>query len=115
MMAAEAIKKGTATRWNDEATAVRSLQAAFDAWIKKPSNVKRLDPWLKKQSHNPSFDPRRDLLDFEWQLRDEGSLGRVRVKDGVKGERTGNRVVIQLKYAGKHKAGRYVVYTSYPK
>ncbi|WP_406174070.1 RICIN domain-containing protein [Streptomyces sp. NBC_00996] len=114
-MANAAEAKGRASRWNDEATAVRSVQAAFDAWIKKPSNVKRLDRWLKEQSHNPVFDPRHDLLDFEWQLRNEGSLGRVWVKDGVQGERTGNRVVVQLKYAGKHKPSRYVVYTSYPK
>ncbi|MGW7410173.1 polymorphic toxin-type HINT domain-containing protein [Streptomyces sp. NPDC054833] len=113
-MAADAEKKGRASRWNDEATAVESVQAAFDAWIKKPSNVKRLDKWLKDQSHNPAFDPRHDLLEFKWQLRDKGSLGRVWVKDGVQGERTGNTVVVQLKYAGKHKPSRYVVYTSYP-
>ncbi|MFG2474717.1 polymorphic toxin-type HINT domain-containing protein [Streptomyces fagopyri] len=114
MMAAEAIKKGTATRWNDEATAAKSVQAAFDAWIKKPSNVKRLDKWVKEQAHNPAFDPRHDLLDFKWQLRDQGSLGRVWVKDGVQGERTGNTVLVHLKYAGKHKPSKYVVYTSYP-
>ncbi|MET8097910.1 RICIN domain-containing protein [Streptomyces sp. NPDC005236] len=114
-MANAAKAKGRASRWNDEATAVRSVQAAFDAWIKKPKNVQRLDSWLTEQSRNPAFDPRHDLLGFEWQLRNEGSLGRVWVKDGVQGERTGNRVVVQLKYAGKHKPSRYVVYTSYPK
>ncbi|MGC4987267.1 polymorphic toxin-type HINT domain-containing protein, partial [Streptomyces sp. DT193] len=113
-MAAAAKTKGRASRWNDEATAVRSVQDAFDAWIKKPSNVKRLDRWLKEQSQNTAFDPRHDLLDFRWQLRNQGSLGRVWVKDGVQGGRTGNTVAIYLKYAGKHKPSRYVVYTSYP-
>ncbi|MGV9567088.1 ricin-type beta-trefoil lectin domain protein [Streptomyces sp. NPDC003480] len=113
-MEAEAVKKGRATRWNDEETAVKSVQAAFDAWMKKPSNVKRLEKWLKEQSHNPAFDPRHDLLEIRWQLRDQQSLGRVWVKDGVQGDRTGNTVVIQLKYAGKHKPSRYVVYTSFP-
>ncbi|MFG2944881.1 RICIN domain-containing protein [Streptomyces adustus] len=59
-MAAEAEAKGRATRWNDEDTAVKSVQAAFDAWMKKPSNAKRLTTWLQKQSHNPAFDPRHD-------------------------------------------------------
>ncbi|MGW1966367.1 ricin-type beta-trefoil lectin domain protein [Streptomyces sp. NPDC001935] len=113
-MADAAETKGRASRWNDEATAVTSVQAAFDAWIKKPSNVKRLDKWLNEQSHNPAFDPRHDLLDIRWQLRGQGSLGRVWVRDGVQGARTGDTVVIQLKYAGKHKPSRFVVYTSFP-
>ncbi|MFJ7149008.1 ricin-type beta-trefoil lectin domain protein [Streptomyces sp. NPDC100445] len=113
-MPAEAVKKGRATKWNDQETAVKSVQAAFENWIKKKSNVKRLEKWLSDQSHNKSFDPRYDLLEVKWELRDQGSLGRVWVKDGPQGVATGNKVVIQLKYAPKHKPSRYVVYTAFP-
>ncbi|MGW2864182.1 RNase A-like domain-containing protein [Streptomyces sp. NPDC001205] len=104
-----------ATRWNDAATAERSVDAAFKEWIKKASNAKRLRTWIAQQSHNKFFDPRRDLLEFEWTLRDQGSLGLRWVKNGPQGQDVGNTVVIQLKYAGKHKPGKYVVYMSYPK
>ncbi|MEU8472163.1 RICIN domain-containing protein [Streptomyces sp. NPDC029006] len=114
-MPAEAAKKGRATKWNDQDTAVKSTQAAFENWMKKKSNVKRLEKWLSDQSHKKSFDPRDDLLQIEWELRDQGSLGRVWIKDGPQGVPTGNKVVIQLKYAPKHKPSRYVVYTSFPK
>ncbi|MYX98176.1 virulence factor, partial [Streptomyces sp. SID486] len=113
-MQAEAVKKGRATKWTDQDTAVKSVQAAFDNWIRKKSNRTRLDKWLAQQSHNPSFDPRFDLLEFRWELRGQGSLGRVWIKNGPQGVATGNEVVVQLRYAGKHKPTRYVVYTSYP-
>ncbi|MCX4571892.1 hypothetical protein OHB41_01500 [Streptomyces sp. NBC_01571] len=113
-MAAEAVTKGRATKWNDQDTAVRSVQAAFENWIKKKSNVKRLEKWLSDQFHNKFFDPGYDLFEIKWELRDQGSLGRVWIKDGPQGVATGNTVVIQLKYEPKHKPSRYVVYTSFP-
>ncbi|MEV5942303.1 ricin-type beta-trefoil lectin domain protein [Streptomyces sp. NPDC051994] len=114
-MARDAIKKGLATRWNDEATAAQSVDAAFKEWIKKASNAKRLQTWIDQQARKKYFDPSQDLLEIQWTLRDKGSLGLRWVKDGPQGEAVGNSVVIQLKYAGKHKPSRYVVYTSYPK
>ncbi|WP_371789725.1 hypothetical protein OG285_00060 [Streptomyces sp. NBC_01471] len=113
-MADDAIGKGIATRWNDEATAAQSVDEAIQAWIKTPKNAKRLESWKIKQSHNKSSDPRKDLLLVEWTLRDKGSLGRRWVKGGAQGEATGNKVVIQFRYAGKHKPTKFVVYTSYP-
>ncbi|WP_317617807.1 RICIN domain-containing protein [Streptomyces sp. SDr-06] len=114
-MEQEAIRKGIATRWNDAATAGQSVDAAFKEWIKKASNAKRLQRWITEQSHKRFFDPSTDLLNVQWTLRDQGSLGLRWVKDGPQGEAVGNTVAIQLKYAGKHKPSKYVVYTSYPK
>ncbi|MFE9404795.1 ricin-type beta-trefoil lectin domain protein [Streptomyces sp. NPDC006530] len=114
-MELEAIKKGIATKWTDAATAEQAVDAAFKEWIKKASNAKRLERWITQQSHKKFFDPSTDLLGFEWTLRDQGSLGLRWVKDGPQGEAVGNTVVVQLRYAGKHKPSKYVVYTSYPK
>ncbi|MEU6093245.1 RICIN domain-containing protein [Streptomyces sp. NPDC047079] len=113
-MAQDAIKKGIATRWNDQATAAQAVDEAFQAWIKKPSNVKRLESWKDQQSRKKFFDPSNDLLQVEWTLRDRGSLGRRWIKDGPQGQATGNKVIIQLRYAGKHKPSKFVVYTSFP-
>ncbi|PJM98613.1 virulence factor [Streptomyces sp. CB01201] len=115
-MAAEATKKGIATRWTDEATAAESVNAAVTAWLQaKPGNVKRLNKWLSDQSKRTGFDPRYDLLEIEWQLRDKVSLGLRWVKDGPQAEAVGNKVVVQLKFVRDHKPSKYVVYTAYPK
>ncbi|MET8179776.1 hypothetical protein [Streptomyces sp. NPDC005336] len=91
--------------------------ASRPCWAaRKPADTsaKRLEKWFSDQSHNKHFGLRHDLLSIEWELCGEPSLGRVWVKDGPQGVATGNRVVIQLKYAGKHEPSRLVVYTSFP-
>ncbi|WP_413252943.1 RNase A-like domain-containing protein [Streptomyces brevispora] len=51
---------------------------------------------------------------MRWELRNEGSLGKVFTKGGARdGVATGSTVVIQLKYVKNHPK-KYVVYTSYP-
>ncbi|NBM19112.1 polymorphic toxin-type HINT domain-containing protein [Streptomyces sp. GC420] len=114
----QAQQKGIATGWNDQATAMRAVNAAFEEWIKRGSNVKVLDNWIKKQEERVrkgiGFDPRHDLKELRWQLRNEGSLGTKWEKNGPRaGTPTGNHVVIQLKYVKGHPQ-KYVVYTSYP-
>ncbi|WP_437104686.1 RNase A-like domain-containing protein [Streptomyces sp. enrichment culture] len=107
-------KRGRATKWNDQETAVKSVQAAFESWMKNKRNVKRLEKWRSNQSPNKSFDPRYDLLEIKWELRDQGPLACVDQRWPPQGVATGNKVVIQLKYAPTHKPSRYVIYPAFP-
>ncbi|MGW2853756.1 RICIN domain-containing protein [Streptomyces sp. NPDC001215] len=109
---------GIATRWTDEATAMSSVNDAFEQWIAR--NPHGLDTWLSKMRNKFGknndrgyFDPNTDLKKITWTLKDKGSLGRKWVKDGPQNVKAGNTVVIQLKYVGKSHPLGYVVYTSY--
>ncbi|WP_328358761.1 ricin-type beta-trefoil lectin domain protein [Streptomyces sp. NBC_00445] len=120
-MHAKAQKDGIAGKWTDEATAARAVKKAFDQWVKDPRNADRLATWKRKQSMNKRpFDAKRDTLPFDWELRDEGSLGHVWRKNGSQaGEAAGNKVRVVLKYVPKtasppHKPSMFVVFTSYP-
>lgn len=112
---------GIAGRWTDEATAARAVKKAFDQWLKEPGHADRLATWQRKQSMNKGgFDAKRDTLAFDWELRDEGSLGRVWRKNGDRaGEAAGNKVRVVLRYVPKkadppHNPSKFVVFTSYP-
>ncbi|WP_280702504.1 polymorphic toxin-type HINT domain-containing protein [Kitasatospora sp. GP82] len=116
---ARADKTGRATNWKDQDTAVRAIGKAYQQWIAKPANRTRMENWMGTQAKRGAFDPTVDLLPIEWQVRDEGQLGKVFTKggasDGSDGIPTGNTVRIFLKYVGKsHKPEKFVVYTSYP-
>ncbi len=115
---AKAEKDGTATRWNSQDTAVTAVNKAFQGWMSKPANVKRLQDWLIAQSkRGGAFNPQDDLLPISWQVRDQGaSLGTSFVRGGNEvGTATGNTVLVFLKYVGKGHPEKYVVYTAYPK
>ncbi|MFB7666712.1 RNase A-like domain-containing protein [Kitasatospora sp. NPDC056138] len=50
---------GTATKWKDQDTAVRAVGKAYQQWIAKPANLKRLESWMAQQSkRGGAFDPR---------------------------------------------------------
>jgi uncharacterized protein YgiM (DUF1202 family) len=115
---AKADEDGTATRWNDQNTAVTAVNKAFQGWMSKPANAKRLQSWLIAQSkRGGAFNPTTDLLPVTWQVRDMGaSLGTSFVRGGNQvGTATGNTVLIFLKYVGKADPEKYVVYTAFPK
>ncbi|MFK0222002.1 polymorphic toxin-type HINT domain-containing protein [Streptomyces vinaceus] len=120
-------KSPVATEWNDQATAVSSVQQAFDEWSAVPGNQDKLRGWLKTQQGKITFDPRFDLYEISWKLQAKGSLGRAwrRGPDDANGNPTiystpvGNEVSIQIKQVkrkvdGRHQDG-YVVYTAFPK
>ncbi|MEU9402363.1 RICIN domain-containing protein [Streptomyces sp. NPDC048242] len=120
MMAAKAndTQSGIATRWTDEATALRSVNEAFQQWIAR--NPRGLDGWLSKMRNKFGkngdrgyFDPRTDLKQITWTLADKGSLGRKWVRNGPQNVEAGNKVVIQLRYVGKPHPSGYVVYSAY--
>ncbi|MBC3840721.1 hypothetical protein GXW82_11905 [Streptacidiphilus sp. 4-A2] len=114
---AKADEDGRATRWNDQNTAVTAVNKAFQGWMSKPANVKRLQNWLIAQSkRGGAFNPKVDLLPISWQVRDEGSsLGTLFVRGGNQvGTPTGNTVQVLLKYVGRGHPEKYVVYTAYP-
>ncbi|MEU6236520.1 polymorphic toxin-type HINT domain-containing protein, partial [Kitasatospora sp. NPDC047058] len=124
---AEAERSGRATIWNDQDTAVGAVTRAFQEWLQDPQNQVTLAKWKQKQGQQAGagigFVSTRDLLPIRWQLRDEGSLGKVYTKgnpaDGSVSTPTGNTVVIQLRYVAKKSADgphadNFVVYTSYP-
>jgi hypothetical protein len=82
--------------------------------VARGSNSKTLQNWMTKQAQRKgAFDPRIDLKEIRWQVRDEGQLGTVFRKGGTGGAATGNTVVIQLKYVKNHPQ-KFVVYTAYP-
>ncbi|NED92408.1 virulence factor, partial [Streptomyces sp. SID11233] len=110
--------KGKATKWTDEATAARAVSEAFVQWAQAPGNAAVLAKWVSKQAQKRGsgaiFNPVVDLKGLRWELRNEGSLGKVFTKGGARdGVATGSTVVIQLKYVKNHPK-KYVVYTSYP-
>ncbi|MYT63025.1 MULTISPECIES: LamG-like jellyroll fold domain-containing protein [unclassified Streptomyces] len=110
--------KGKATNWKDQATAARAVSEAFAQWAQAPGNAAVLSKWVSKQAQKRgkgiAFNPTVDLKPIRWELRGEGSLGKVFTKDGPRaGTATGSTVVIQLKYVKDHPK-KYVVYTSYP-
>ncbi|MEU3771633.1 polymorphic toxin-type HINT domain-containing protein [Streptomyces sp. NPDC032472] len=120
-------KSADVTEWTDEATAVSSVRQAFDEWSQVPGNQDKLLAWLKAQQKKTSFDPRTDLFQIQWELRGQGSLGKVwrsgppdaQGNPTIVSTPVGNTVIIQIKQVkkkvdGKHQDG-YVVYTTYPK
>ncbi|MEU8616356.1 ricin-type beta-trefoil lectin domain protein [Streptomyces sp. NPDC048623] len=126
----KALKDGIATVWNDEDTAVRCVNEAFQQWLaRSPKNGKKLTDWITAQRKKPSseiFDPRYDLFTFEWELRGEGSLGKVWHAGAQTPVNAGNKVVINIKAVrGKGNAhpgdpvtnvpNNFVIYTAYPK
>lgn len=120
-------KSADVTEWTDEVTAVSSVRQAFDEWSQVPGNQDKLLAWLKAQQKKTSFDPRTDLFQIQWELRGQGSLGKVwrsgppdaQGNPTIVSTPVGNTVIIQIKQVkkkvdGKHQDG-YVVYTTYPK
>ncbi|MGW2255564.1 polymorphic toxin-type HINT domain-containing protein, partial [Kitasatospora sp. NPDC001660] len=109
-------KSGVATVWTDQATAAKSVAAAFQQWMaRSPKNAAKLKKWVTEQSKKNFFDPDVDLFPIDWELRDTGSLGTIYTKVGnnIVPTAAGSKVVIRLKYVKKH-ADNFVVYTSYP-
>ncbi|MFI9582800.1 RNase A-like domain-containing protein [Streptomyces sp. NPDC052236] len=121
MEKAQKAQGGVATRWTDEATAVRAVDEAFQQWIQQPGNAKSLDDWKQKETQKQAkpqyvFFAKTDALPLEWTLRGEGSL-RTAFKVGgpAAGEAASNKVRILLKYVGKsHKPSKFVVFTAHP-
>lgn len=120
-------KSPVVTEWTDEATAVASVQRAFDEWSAVSGNRTKLAEWVTKQSKKTGFDSRYDLWPIEWKLSGQSSLGKVWTKGPLdaNGNPTlvstpvGNTVTIQIKQVkrkvdGRHTEG-WVVFTSYPK
>ncbi|OEJ95647.1 polymorphic toxin-type HINT domain-containing protein [Streptomyces thermolilacinus] len=118
-MAAKALaaKGGVATRWLDEATAARAVDEAMREWIKQPGNAKKMQKWLTDEPRRIGkkviFDPGKHLLTVRMTLAGQSSLGYKWVANGPQKVPAGNTVVIKLRYAGKHKPSKYVVYTAY--
>ncbi|MFI7499060.1 ricin-type beta-trefoil lectin domain protein [Streptomyces sp. NPDC049687] len=115
---AENSTSGIATRWNSAAIAEKSVNEAFQQWIAR--NPKGLDSWLTKMRNKFGknndrgyFDPRTDLKEITWTLKDAENLGLKWVRNGEQGVDAGNKVVIQLRYTGRQHPPGYVVYTSY--
>jgi hypothetical protein len=125
---AKAERDGIATVWNDQDTAVRCIHEAFQQWLQRsPKNGKKLTDWITAQRKKPKsdiFDPRYDLFPIEWELRGEGSLGKIRRKRATTPDNAGNKVSINIK-AVRAKAhpgdpdanvpNNFVIYTAYPK
>ncbi|MEU7030421.1 RICIN domain-containing protein [Streptomyces sp. NPDC046275] len=127
---AKATRDGIATVWNDQDTAVRCINEAFQQWLaRSPKNGKKLQDWITAQRKKPSsvgFDPRYDLFPIEWELRGEGSLGKIWHSGAQTPVNAGNKVVINIKAVrGKGNAhpgdpvtnvpNNFVIYTAYPK
>ncbi|MGX5211702.1 ricin-type beta-trefoil lectin domain protein [Streptomyces violaceus] len=124
----KAKKDGIATVWNDEDTAMRCINEAFQQWLQRsPKNGKKLADFITKQRKKPrseSFDPRYDLFPIEWELRGEGSLGKIWHAGATTPVNAGNRVVINIKAVrgnshpgdpAENVPNNFVVYTAYPK
>ncbi|MFJ5846084.1 RNase A-like domain-containing protein [Streptomyces sp. NPDC092903] len=110
--------QGKATKWTVEATAARAVSEAFVQWAQAPGNAATPAKWVSKQAQKRAggaiFNPAVDLKGLRWELRKEGSLGKVFTKGGARdGVATGSTVVIQLKNVKNHPK-KYVVYTSHP-
>lgn len=125
---AKAERDGIATVWNDQDTAVRCINEAFQQWLQRsPKNGKKLTDWITAQRKKPKsdiFDPRYDLFPIEWELRGEGSLGKIWRKGATTPDNAGNKVSINIKAVrGKAHPGdpdanvpnNFVIYTAYPK
>ncbi|WP_225889198.1 RICIN domain-containing protein [Streptomyces resistomycificus] len=117
-------KKGIATKWANADVAADAVDKALAAWIKNPKNAQDLADWQIKQAQRIGkgrmFDPGKDLKTIRWEVRDKagkGPLGRKWVRNGDEVDDSPvdtDYVIIQLKYAPKHKPSKYVVYTAYP-
>ncbi|MEU9802553.1 ricin-type beta-trefoil lectin domain protein [Streptomyces sp. NPDC051000] len=127
---AKAERDGIATAWNDADTAARCVNEAFTQWLaRSPKNGQKLSKWITDQRKKPAneiFDPRYDLFPIEWELRGEGSLGKVWRQGSQTPVDAGNKVVINIKavrgkgnsHPGDPTQGvpnNFVVYTAYPK
>ena len=125
---AKAERDGIATVWNDQDTAVRCINGAFQQWLQRsPKNGKKLTDWITAQRKKPKsdiFGPRYDLFPIEWELRGEGSLGKIWRKGATTPDNAGNKVSINIKAVrGKAHPGdpdanvpnNFVIYTAYPK
>ncbi|MFE7778998.1 ricin-type beta-trefoil lectin domain protein [Streptomyces sp. NPDC057445] len=122
-------KDGIATVWNDQATAMRATNEAFQQWLKRsPKNGEKLAKWITAQRKKPSnvgFDPDRDLFPIDWELRGEGSLGKIWRKGATAPADAGSKVHIRIKavrgkgntHPGDETAGvpkNFVIYTAFP-
>ncbi|MFE7581011.1 RICIN domain-containing protein [Streptomyces gardneri] len=125
---AKAARDGIATVWNDQDTAVRCINEAFQQWVQRsPKNLAKLTKWINEQRSLPrtqSFDPRYDLFPIEWQLRGEGSLGQVYRHGATAPVAAGNTVVIRIKAVRRSShdgdpdlnvPNNFVIFTAYPK
>ncbi|MFE7552963.1 polymorphic toxin-type HINT domain-containing protein, partial [Streptomyces gardneri] len=125
---AKAAEDGIASVWNDQDTAVRCINEAFQQWVQRsPKNLAKLTKWINEQRSLPrtqSFDPRYDLFPIEWQLRGEGSLGQIYRRGATAPEAAGNTVVIRIKAVRRtshdgdpdlNVPNNFVIFTAYPK
>ncbi|WP_327695785.1 ricin-type beta-trefoil lectin domain protein [Streptomyces sp. NBC_00459] len=121
-------KDGVVSVWNDQATAMRATNEAFQQWLKRsPKNGEKLAKWITAQRKKPKgtiFDPRFDLFPIDWTLRGEGSLGKVYRSGAAAPTDAGNEVVIRIKavrgkaHPGDEATGvpdNFVIFTSYPR
>ncbi len=118
---AQTTQGGVVGIWTDLATAESAVAEALAQWQKLPGNADKLTNWKTKMAKKMSkpgyfFDPGRDLLPIQWELRDfQSSLGTVFTRGGPRaGEPAGTEVLIQLRYVKDHKPTRFVIYTSSP-
>ncbi|MFJ8947914.1 polymorphic toxin-type HINT domain-containing protein [Streptomyces sp. NPDC102395] len=125
---AKAQRDGIATVWNDQDTAMRAVNDAFQQWVaRSPKNARKLQDFITAQRNKPRselFDPRFDLFTIEWELRGEGSLGKIWRSGASAPVNAGNKVVINIKAVRRatHDGDptnnipeNFVVYTAYPK
>ncbi len=121
-------KDGVVSVWNDQATAMRATNEAFQQWLKRsPKNGEKLAKWITAQRKKPKgtiFDPRFDLFPIDWTLRGEGSLGKVYRSGAAAPTDAGSEVVIRIKavrgkaHPGDEATGvpnNFVIFTSYPR
>ncbi|WTB13927.1 RICIN domain-containing protein [Streptomyces sp. NBC_00829] len=123
-------RDGVVSVWNDEATAMRATNEAFQQWLKRsPKNGEKLAKWITAQRKKPKgeiFDPRFDLFPIDWTLRGEGSLGKVYRSGAAAPTDAGNEVIIRIKavrgkgntHPGDEATGvpdNFAIFTSYPK
>ncbi|MGW1723251.1 ricin-type beta-trefoil lectin domain protein [Streptomyces sp. NPDC002306] len=115
---AESTTGGIATRWASQEVAAKAVNDAFQQWIAR--NPRGLDGWLSRMrdkfgrnGDRGFFNPRTDLKEITWTLRDAKDLGFKWVKNGPQKVDAGNKVVIQLKYVGRGHPLGYVVYTTF--
>lgn len=84
----------------------------------------RLDHRAAEEAEVGHLRPRYDLFPIEWELRGEGSLGKIWRKGATTPDNAGNKVSINIKAVrGKAHPGdpdanvpnNFVIYTAYPK
>ncbi|WP_406399531.1 ricin-type beta-trefoil lectin domain protein [Streptomyces sp. NBC_00879] len=123
-------RDGVVSVWNDQATAMRATNEAFQQWLRRsPKNGEKLAKWITAQRKKPKgqiFDPRVDLFPINWTLRGEGSLGKVYRSGAAAPTDAGSEVIIRIKavrgkgntHPGDEATGvpdNFVIFTSYPK